>query len=296
MEMSLKRTGVLAILGASLMWSLEPVCAKLAYKYPDADFIQTSAIRAMVVTLVALLYVFLTGKENLKVTRGQLSKLVYIAIAGTICADLLYFFALTKIPVLNAVLIGHMQPIFIVLIGFFVLKEDKLGKFDYIGILIMIMAGLLVTSGGTAENLSMFKLGTAGDVYVLLATVVWATTAIVMRKYLKDLNAGVLTFYRYLIASAVFAVYLTARGSLVLSNVYQILVGIIVGVGTILYYESMKRLKAARVSAMELSTPFFAVLFGFLVLRETVTIMQFSGVVLLLVGVCLLSKKEEAYF
>ena len=293
--MNSKKTGVLAILGASLMWSLEPVCAKLAYKYPDADFVQTSAVRAMVVTLVALVYVFLTGKRNLKVTRGQLSKLFYIAIVGTICADLLYFFALTKIPVINAVLVGHMQPIFIVLIGFFILREDKLTKFDYLGIFIMITAGLLVTSG-TAENLSMMKLCTAGDVYELLATVAWATTAIVMRKYLKELNAGVLTFYRYLIASAVFAVYLTARRSLVISNVYQILVGVIVGVGTILYYESMKRIKAAQVSAMELSTPFFAVLFGFLVLRETVTVMQLSGIVLLLVGVCLMSKKEEAYF
>lgn len=55
-------------------------------------------------------------------------KLVYIGIAGTVFADLLYFFALTKIPVINAVLIGHVQPIFIILIGFFILKEDRLKK------------------------------------------------------------------------------------------------------------------------------------------------------------------------
>ena len=84
--------------------------------------------------------------------------------------------------------------------------------------------------------------------------------------------------------------------SLVLSNIYQILVGVVVGVGTILYYESMKRIKAAQVSAMELSTPFFAALLAFLVLREGVTVMQISGMVLLFVGVCFLSKKEEAYF
>jgi drug/metabolite transporter (DMT)-like permease len=284
-DMGLKKTGVLAILAASLMWSLEPVFAKLAYV--TSDFLQTSAIRAIVVTLTALSYVLITGKRNLKITSKQFSKLVYIAIAGTVFADLLYFFALTKISVLNAVLIGHMQPIFIILIGFFFLKEDKLTKFDYTGICIMIIAAVLVTTK-TAENLFMIKLGTAGDIYVLMATVAWATTAIVMRKYLIGLNAGVVTFYRYLIASAIFIVYLSLRSSLVVSNVYQILVGVIVGVGTIFYYEGLKRIKAAQVSALELSTPFFAALLGFLILGEWITVMQISGMFLLFIGVCFL--------
>jgi len=275
------------------MWAVEPIFAKLAYA--NSDYLQTSAIRAIVVALTALLYVLFTGTRNLKVTSKQLSKLFYIAIAGTIFADLLYFFALTKISVLNAVLLGHMQPIFIILIGFFFLKEDKLTRFDYAGIFIMIIAAVFVTTK-TLENLFMIKLGTAGDIYVLLATVAWATTAIVMRKYLRELDAGVITFYRYSIASVIFVVYLSLKSSLVLSNIYQILIGVIVGAGTILYYEGLKRIKAAQVSAMELSTPFFAALLGFLILRELVTVMQIAGMVLLFVGVCFLSKKEEAYF
>jgi len=275
------------------MWSLEPIFAKLAFE--DSDFLRTSAIRAIVVVFTALLYVLITGGKKLKVDRQQFSTILYIAIAGTLIGDLLYFFALTKISVLNAVIIGHMQPIFIVLIGFFFLKEDKLTKFDYAGIGAMIIAGVLVTTK-TLKNLSMIKLGTIGDVYVLMATVAWATTAIVTRKYLRGLNAGVLTFYRYLIASGVFVVYLSFKSSLNISNIHQILVGVIVGVGTILYYESMKRIKAAQVSAMELSTPFFAALLSFLILREVVTVMQICGMVLLFVGVCLLSRKEEAFF
>ncbi len=251
--MNSKKTGILAILGASVMWSLEPVFAKLAYA--DSDFLQTSAVRAIVVVFTALLYVLITGARRLKVSKNQFSTIVYIAIAGTLIGDLLYFFALTKISVLNAVIIGHMQPIFIVLIGFFFLKEDKLTKYDYTGIIAMIIAGVLVTTR-TAGNLSIIKLGTMGDVYVLMATAAWATTAIVTRKYLRGLNAGVVTFYRYLIASAVFVVYLLLKSSLAVTNIYQVLVGVIVGVGTILYYESMKRIKAAQVSAMELSTPF----------------------------------------
>jgi drug/metabolite transporter (DMT)-like permease len=275
------------------MWSLEPIFAKLAYE--NSDFLQTSAIRAIVVVFTALLYVLITGRKQLKVNKQQFSTILYIAIAGTLIGDLLYFFALTNISVLNAVIIGHMQPIFIVLIGFFFLKEDKLTKFDYTGIAAMIIAGVLVTTK-TVENLSMIKIGTMGDVYVLMATVAWATTAIVTRKYLKGLHAGVVTFYRYLIASMVFIIYLSLTSSLAITNIHQVMVGVIVGIGTMLYYESMKRLKAAQVSAMELSTPFFAAFLSFFILREIVTVMQFVGMVLLFIGVCLLSRKEEAFF
>ena len=291
--MDTKRAGVLAIVGASLMWALEPIFAKLAYE--NADFLQTSAIRAIVVALTAAIYVILTGKSQFKVAKNRAPKLIYLGIVGTVFADLMYFFSLTKIPVVNAVLIGHMQPIFIILIGFFILKEDKLTKYDYIGIFIMMVAGLLVTTR-TFQNLSLLRLGTMGDLFVLLSTIAWATTAIVMRKYLKDLNAGVLTFYRFFVASMVFSVYLLSTSSIILSNAYQVIVGVVAGAGTILYYEGLKRIKAAQVSALELSTPFFAALLGFLVLGEVVTVMQMFGIVLLIVGVYFLSKGEETLF
>lgn len=291
--MNTKTTGVAAIIGASLMWAFEPIFAKLAYE--SSDYLQTSAIRAIGVAVTALVYVVLTNKGNLKVTRKQLSVLVYIALAGTMVADLLYLFALEKIPVINAVLIGHMQPIFVVLIGYFLLREDKLTGYDYLGICIMIAAGLLVTTK-TPANLTAMKFGAAGDLLVLLATVAWATTGIAMRKYLRQLNAGVVTFYRFSIASIIFVTYLLLTSTIILSSIYQILVGVTVGVGTILYYEGLKRIKPAQVSALELLTPLFAALLSFLILQELVTIMQIFGIVLLIVGVYFLSRKEEAYF
>lgn len=287
--MNSKKKGTLAILGASLMWAFEPVFAKLAYE--NSDFLQTSAIRAICVVLVAISYILLRGQRNFKITRRQFSMLIYVALVGTIIGDLVYFYALTRVPVLNAVLIAHLQPIFIVLIGFFFLKEDELTKFDYTGIVTMIIAGILVTTK-TLENLAAVRLGTAGDVYVLLATIAWATTTIAVRKYLRKLDAGIVTFYRYLVASTVLVVYLSLRSSLVLSNIYQILVGVIVGAGTIFYYEGLRRIKAAQVGALELATPFFAAIFGFCILGERFTIMQITGIALLFIGVWLLSKKE----
>jgi len=290
--MKVKTIGMLATLGASIAWALEPIFAKLSYA--NADFLETSTVRAIFVALIALTYAFITNKGNLKVNKKQFSTLVYIALAGTLFADLIYFFALTKIPVINAVLVGHMQPIFIVFMGFFCLKEDKLTKFDYAGIFFMIIAGLLVTTK-TLTNLSMLRLGSVYDLVVLSATIAWATTGVVMRKYLKDMNAGVVTFYRFFIASIVLVIYLLSTSSVLFSNIYQILVGVIVGAGYILYYEGLKRIKAAQSSALELSTPFFATLLGFYILGELVTVMQIFGILLLFVGVGFLFVREEVH-
>jgi len=239
-----------------------------------------------------LIYIGITNKANLKVDKKQIPTLLYIAIVGTLFADFMYFFALTQVPVINAVIIGHLQPIFIILIGFLALKTDKLTKFDFIGITFMVFSGILVTTK-TLENLSMFKLGTIGDLLVLSATIAWATTAVTMRKYLRGVNAGVVTFYRFLFASIFFVMYLSLTSTTGISNIYQILIGIEIGIGTILYYEGLKRIKAAQVSGLELSAPFFATILAFFVLGESVTIMQVIGIFLLFVGIYYLSKKED---
>jgi len=286
-----KHIGVTITLLASVMWAIEPIFAKLSYQ--NSDFIQTSAIRAIFAALTALIYVGITNKANLRISKKQIPTLLYIAVVGTLFADFMYFFALTQVPVINAVLIGHLQPIFIILIGFLALKTDKLTKFDFIGITFMVFSGILVTTK-TLENLSIFKLGTIGDLLVLSATIAWATTAVAMRKYLRGMNAGIITFYRFLFASIFFVMYLGLTSTIDISNIYQILIGIVIGIGTILYYEGLKRIKAAQVSGLELSAPFFATILAFFVLGESVTIMQVIGIFLLFVGIYYLSKKENS--
>jgi drug/metabolite transporter (DMT)-like permease len=288
--MNVKSIGILSVLLASFLWALEPVLAKLSYQ--SSDFQHTLAVRAILVTLTALVYGGITNKANFKIDRRQLSALVYVAVVANILGDIAYFFALTQVPVTNAVVIGYMQPIFIVMMGFLVLREDRLSRFDYLGIMVMMMAGLLIATR-SSENLLMLRLGTYGDLVVLSATVAWSTTTIAVRKYLREMNAGVVTFYRFLFASLALAAYLVFSSDLGAVNMYQVMIGIVVGVGTILYVEGLKRNKAAEVSALELSTPFFAAVLSFLALGELVTQMQIVGMVLLLIGVLFLSRKEE---
>jgi drug/metabolite transporter (DMT)-like permease len=271
------------------MWAIEPVVAKLAFQQQSGVLV-TSTIRAIGVSFVALLYVIIRRPPTLKVKKSDFKVLVYIALVGTVVADGLYLYSLTMIPVVNAVLLGHMQPLFVLLFGLIVLTHDRLNKNDYIGIGLLMLSAVFVTTQ-TVENALSLRFGSVGDLFVLCATVAWASTAVAMRKYLTSIHAGIITLYRFGMAGLVFGLLLLFFADGIFSF-YALIIGFIVGIGTVLYYEGLKRLKAAQVSGLELTAPFFAAILGFVVLGETVTSFQITGMILVLVGVWFISRHE----
>jgi drug/metabolite transporter (DMT)-like permease len=291
MKIERKMQGIISVLGAAIMWALEPVLAKLAYQ--NTDFINAFAMRTVFALIIISAYIFIFKARKLRVERHYLPKLILISLIATLFADLIYIYALTRVPVINAVLIGHMQPIFILLFGIFFLKNDIITRYDYFGIGFMIIAGLMVTTG-TFNNLLSLRFGTLGDIYVLCATIAWAMTAVIARRYLKTLDAGVIAFYRFFFAGIIFISYASLFRSLYIYSIYEILLGFVIGIGTILYYEGIRLIKAAQVSALELSTPFFAAFLGYLVLKEPITFMQGIGIMILLLGIYFLSRKERS--
>ncbi|MHC4662631.1 MAG: DMT family transporter [Planctomycetota bacterium] len=287
--MDKKFIGIMAGVACSLMWAVELIFIKLSYE--NADFVQTTGIRTLIVAATAIIYVLLTKNAGFRIKKNQLPWIVYIALVGTVFADLCFLYALTTIPIINAALIAHIQPIFIVLLGIVFLKSDRITAYDYLGIAGMIIAALLVSTK-TPENLVKLKLGTMGDLMVFFAMIGWATCSIVARKHFTALHSGTITLYRFCIAGACFAVYLAVTSNFFISNIWQVLAGIVVGIGYILYYESVKRIKAAQTAALELTSPFFAAVLGFLILSEIPTPMQGAGMLFLLVGIWFLAKKE----
>ena len=108
--------------------------------YTNSDYLHTTAIRAIFIALTALVYIFLTGTGNFKLNKKQFSVLAILALVATVFGELIFLYALTKTSIVNVVVLAHMQPVFIVLFGYFVLKIDKLNKIDYAGMALMIIA------------------------------------------------------------------------------------------------------------------------------------------------------------
>jgi len=114
--MNQKIIGVIIVLCAALMWAIEPVIAKLAFQQ-QSGVLFTSTMRALGVSIIAILYLLIQRPKTVIVRKKNFSVLLYIALIGTVFADGLYLYSLTLIPVVNAVILGHMQPLFVLLFG-----------------------------------------------------------------------------------------------------------------------------------------------------------------------------------
>jgi drug/metabolite transporter (DMT)-like permease len=133
---------------------------------------------------------------------------------------------------------------------------------------------------------------TLGLLAALGATIAWASAGTVARKHLRHVNAGTVTFFRFLIASAAFLVFLGVRGIPFSLHPIQMWVGIVVGAGYVLYNERLEHNKAARAAAVELASPFYAAALGLLILGEPISLLQSGGMALLFPGVAALSRRE----
>ncbi|MEM2918068.1 MAG: DMT family transporter [Candidatus Altiarchaeota archaeon] len=288
--MNKKTKGILFVFLASLMWAFQAILTELSYK-ENASFLSTTFIAFVFIFLTSFIYSLLKRK-NFYITKTNAKAIFYISITGAVLADLLYNFALFITHPLNVVLIGHTQPVFIILMSYIFLKEEKMSFFDYIGGALMLLSAFLVSSK-TIENLMNMKFGTLGEVAVLIATILWASDSIVAKRYLQNLDSSIIVFYRYLIAMVIFLAYMLPFSYLRIDSIYQPIIGISVAIGAILFYEGLKILKAAQVGFIELCAPFSTAILAWIFLNEKITELQILGLIFLAVGVYFISKSER---
>jgi drug/metabolite transporter (DMT)-like permease len=271
---------------AGLMWSIEVVLGKTLLQSYTA--IQVVASEAFFASLVGFVYLGVTRAEW-TVDRNNVRDVLIVGVVGTTLAPLVYFFGLTQTFAINASLIAHLQPLFVSILGHYYLGE-QFEKRDFFAGLLVIVAAILITSRHVA-SLIQLNLGNVGDLLVIVATVSWAIVAIPGKQLLRDTSSVAIMSYRFLIASLVFFPILLVSNQFVIDSLYQVLLGVIVGLGYIFYYEGLKRIKASHVAMTELSSPFFTAVLGWRFLGEIVTPLQLFGASLLFFGLYVLTRE-----
>ncbi len=283
-----KVLGILFGVGAGAMWAIEAILGKLLFS--SFTFIQVTASEVFFAALTAFVYI-IARREGVRFSGRNLGSFLVVGLVGTVFAPLMFFLGLTQTLAVNATLIAHLQPLFVAIFGFFVLKE-RLHKRDVAAGILAIFAVVLIT-GRTVDNLASLRLGNFGDLVVFFATLGWAIVAIPGKQLTKEVSSVVIVGYRFLIASIVFIPVLLYSNQLVINSIHQVLLGIVVGLGYIFYYEGLRRVKASQVALCELSSPFFAAILAWSFLGEKTTLMQISGAILLIMGLYILTQEKS---
>lgn len=270
------------LLIASLMWAIET--SLFTVGSPAYGPTQFLLLRNLFIILFCV--ISLTARKQLKllaVSRNKVPALLFVAIASGVIADLSFYYSLQHIPIVNGLVIGHLQPFFMLLCGFLWFKEQPLTKAQIIGGTIMFIASMLVSSS-TVEQLLAFKFGVWQNLVVLGSAILWAVSTLAVKHYLTELDAAVVVFYRFLLSAFVVGGYLLLTETIQIPSTIIALNAVAVYSGISLWFLGLRYLSAPEVGFLELFSPLFGLILGTFLLGQDATSLQVIGCLLMFVG------------
>lgn len=191
-------------------------------------------------------------------------------------------------------------PIFIALLAWLLLKE-QLGWAKPAGILLAAVGVLLVVSKGDWSALFAGRLGTRGDLLILLSAPNWAVFSVLSRRGLQCHPAARMIFYvmglGWLFTSLLFfsgpgpgeISRLTSGGWLAVA-----FLGIFCsGLAYVFWYDALKAIPASQVGAFLYIEPFITVMVAWIVLQEPLLLASLAGGLFILAGVYLVNRPEQ---
>ena len=192
-------------------------------------------------------------------------------------------------------------PVFMALLGWFILKEG-LGWTKTLGILLAFFGVLVVVSKGDLTSISIGKFGAPGDVLILVSAVNWAVFSALSRRGLKSHPASLMMFYvmsfGWLFTSLLF---LPTNGFAEISELTLIgwmavaFLGVFCsGLAYIAWYDALKALSTAQTGVFLYIEPLVAVMVAFLILGEAITPTSLIGGTVILLGVWLVNRPRQS--
>lgn len=286
MQQKNKLIGVSAALISALMFGISPAIAKLAYEGGSNGMTMTFTR-----SLMSLPFLFLIARQqkiSLRLTKKDLLLVVLVSIFGSFLTTLMLYSSFSYISVGMASVLHYFFPIFVVLVSIVIFKE----KTSWWKILALVLgfAGVLTFMGGTAESNLIGLLLAVGSAITYAAMLIS-----VERTALSKFHCVKLTFYTSLIASPVAFIVGLAGNKLNLQMtaeawLYSFVVSLMVGViGFTLLNYAIVKIGASSTSVISMAEPLSGVLFGFLILGEKLTPLNWLGCILIMSGVAIIS-------
>jgi drug/metabolite transporter (DMT)-like permease len=188
-------------------------------------------------------------------------------------------------------------PVFMALLGFFLLKE-RLGWMKVSGIILAALGVLLVVTQGDFSSLLQGRFGTPGDFLILISAPNWAIFSVLSRRGLQSHPAARMMLYvmcfGWLFSSVLIFTGpgLSEIGSLTLNGWLGIsFLGIACsGLAYIFWYDGLQAIPASQVGAFLYLEPLVAVVVAAIILQEAILLASVVGGVIILLGVWMVNR------
>jgi drug/metabolite transporter (DMT)-like permease len=262
------------------------------------EFFTSTEVGALRVSITFLVLSPLALARIRKVTRRDWRYLALVGIIGSVFPAFLFAKAQTGIDSNLAGILNSLTPLFTLLIGlsFFALKVRW---FNIAGIFIGLCGaiGLISVSGGKS-----FEFNFQYAVYIVIATVLYATNVNLVKYRLKDVDAVTITAFSFFIIGLPVILYLifftgfvhqiaTDHSSLEGLGYIAILAVIGTGLALIAFNKLVKLASPLFAASVTYLIPIVAIFWG-VVDGENILAISFLWIALILAGILLVNKKK----
>lgn len=250
------------------------------------------AIPVMVIAILA------TDKKQLKIKLTDI-KLLIITAMGIIGLNILYNIAMNTISLSIAAVLLSSDPVFVLIIAYLIFKE-KITKSKVLSIILVII-GCILTTGlieGNASNIT--GIGIIGGIG---AAIFWAIYMMGSKKALENgLHTYTILLYSILINTIVLIPFTSfnqittfVNADMLGNTIFLILHSTLsFAIPYILLTVSIKYMDSGSASIFTSGAePLAALIFGMLFYSEIPTILMFSGIILTIIALAILSKSES---
>ncbi|MBT4540473.1 DMT family transporter [Candidatus Woesearchaeota archaeon] len=249
-----------------------------------------TGLKAVVVALFLLSMIFFIGefRELTKLTKKQWLKLSAIGLFGGSIPFLLFFKGLSITSAASGAFIHKTMFIFVT-IGAIIFLREKVNKYFIAG------AGLLLIGNALLLNISSSFASavlTKGNLFILIATLLWATENIISKHVLKELSSRIVAFGRMAFGFGFILLFwiITGRMETAFSTTLPQLTWILLTSAFLFlyvasWYYALQRLKASVATSILLLGSPITTLLSIIFLNSSVTIYQGFGMLLVIAGV-----------
>lgn len=222
--------------------------------------------------LSGLLVIFISsvGSRALLIPkkRTTLYKIIMLALMQTVLQYIFFYIGLANTTGSKAAIVESMNVFFSVLVSVLIFRMERLTITKIIGCLIGFVGVILVNFGG---ELSSFNIN--GDGFILISTIAYAFSSVMIKYYSKDDNPILLSGYQFTVGGFILMVVgFFMGGRITISNMYAF--GILLYLsfisaaaytiwGILLKYNSV-----SKVTVFGFSNPIFGFILSALLLNE----------------------------
>ena len=278
----------------ALFWGGTFVAARVVTQElePFSAALWRFVIASAVLTAVVVLHE--GGLPRLR--RRQVVPVVLLGLTGVFAYNVLFFLGLKTITAGRAALIVANNPVFIALFSALLFRE-RLSIVNGIGIGVCLAGAVIVISRGDPGGLLSGGIG-RGELFILGCVASWVSYSLIGKVVLRDLSPLAAVTWSCLIGAAALLPFAWQEGLVRQTALASpaawaglLFLGLPgTAIGFLWYYEGIRAIGPSRAAVFINFVPVSAVLFGWLILSETLTRSLLTGGALVVVGVFLTNR------